>query len=194
MSDGLQEFAVAAVREAQRELRRESLAEEARRWRLLERRIERAGKDVARAETRAARRLARLKAVEQREIAALESRKSRLTARISEMSMALRQRETALEAIDAALWCETGLTLAALRGKSRTRRLARPRQLGMWLARMTTPLSFPAIAHRWHRDDHTTAIHAVRTVAGWQGELAAWRDRLLAEVRQATGQEGLPAA
>jgi len=90
-----------------------------------------------------------------------------------------------LDAIDRLIEFETGLTLAALRGKSRARRLARPRQLGMWLARMTTSASYPAIARHWHRSDHTTALHAYREVGQWTGDEAALRERLLAELKAA---------
>lgn len=55
-----------------------------------------------------------------------------------------------------------GLTAADLRSDTRRRAISRPRQEAMWELRKRTKLSFPQIARRLNRTDHTTAIHAVR--------------------------------
>lgn len=46
----------------------------------------------------------------------------------------------------------------------RSRAVARPRQIAMYLARHHTQQSMPAIGRRFGGRDHTTVIHAVRRV------------------------------
>lgn len=46
----------------------------------------------------------------------------------------------------------------------RSRSVARPRQVAMCLARDLTPKSLPDIGRRFGGRDHTTVIHAIRTV------------------------------
>jgi len=53
----------------------------------------------------------------------------------------------------------TALDLVSARQAS-----ARPRQVAMWLARHTTPASFPAIGRAFGNRDHTTVMQAVRRV------------------------------
>ena len=55
------------------------------------------------------------------------------------------------------------ITLSDLKSNRRERRIARPRQLAMYLAKTLTPLSLPDIGQAFGRD-HTTVIHAVRTI------------------------------
>ncbi|MDI9314500.1 MAG: chromosomal replication initiator protein DnaA [Hydrotalea sp.] len=57
------------------------------------------------------------------------------------------------------------ITLEELLGKSRLQDIARPRQIAMYLAKMATTRSLPSIGARFRRD-HTTVIHAVKTVEG----------------------------
>ena len=47
----------------------------------------------------------------------------------------------------------------------RERSVARPRQVAMYLARELTPKSMPDIGNRFGGRDHTTVLHAVRTIA-----------------------------
>jgi chromosomal replication initiator protein len=56
------------------------------------------------------------------------------------------------------------LKQADLLCERRTRSLARPRQIAMWLCRKHTPRSFPDIGARFGGRDHTTVLHAVRKV------------------------------
>jgi chromosomal replication initiator protein len=49
--------------------------------------------------------------------------------------------------------------------KKRTRQIARPRQVAMWLAKELTPASLPAIGEAFGGRDHTTVLHACRTIA-----------------------------
>lgn len=48
--------------------------------------------------------------------------------------------------------------------KKRTRAIARPRQVAMWLCREVTTHSFPEIGDAFGGRDHTTVIHAVKTI------------------------------
>jgi len=49
--------------------------------------------------------------------------------------------------------------------KKRSRAIARPRQVAMWLAREITGHSQPEIGEFFGGRDHTTVIHACRTIA-----------------------------
>ena len=53
---------------------------------------------------------------------------------------------------------------AEMVSQRRSREVARPRQIAMYLARELTPLSYPSIGRRFGNRDHTTVIHAVRTI------------------------------
>ena len=57
-----------------------------------------------------------------------------------------------------------GFSVEQLCGKSRQRPLVLARQIGMFLFRALTDLSFPAIAREFGGRDHTTVIHAVDKV------------------------------
>jgi len=46
----------------------------------------------------------------------------------------------------------------------RAREVARPRQIAMYLAKQLTQRSLPEIGRRFGGRDHTTVIHAVRTI------------------------------
>jgi chromosomal replication initiator protein len=46
----------------------------------------------------------------------------------------------------------------------RSRPLARPRQIAMFLAKKLTTRSLPEIGRRFANRDHTTVIHAVKTI------------------------------
>ena len=56
------------------------------------------------------------------------------------------------------------IKVADLFSKKRTRAIARPRQIAMWLCREATAHSFPEIGDAVGGRDHTTVIHAVKTV------------------------------
>ena len=57
------------------------------------------------------------------------------------------------------------ISLDDLQSTRRDRAFARPRQIAMYLTKTLTPLSLPDIALCFKRD-HTTVIHAVRTIEG----------------------------
>jgi chromosomal replication initiator protein len=56
------------------------------------------------------------------------------------------------------------LKVAEFFSKKRTRAIARPRQVAMWLSREVTSHSFPEIGDAFGGRDHTTVIHAVKTI------------------------------
>ncbi len=57
-----------------------------------------------------------------------------------------------------------GLTLSELTGDKRTRRVVRPRQIAMYLARELTDASLPQIGRAFGGRDHTTVMYAVQKV------------------------------
>ena len=52
-----------------------------------------------------------------------------------------------------------------VKSAKRTKQLVVPRQIGMYLCRMLTGLSFAEIAVAFGRSDHTTVMHACDRVA-----------------------------
>jgi chromosomal replication initiator protein len=56
------------------------------------------------------------------------------------------------------------ISVDELLSPSRRARVARARQLAMYLTRQLTTLSLPAIAEAFNRRDHTTVLHAIRRV------------------------------
>lgn len=63
-----------------------------------------------------------------------------------------------------------GLKQADLLSERRTRAVARPRQIAMHLAKSLTTKSYPDIGRRFGGRDHTTVLHAVRTIDRLMGE------------------------
>ena len=56
------------------------------------------------------------------------------------------------------------ITLNEMLSQRRSRPLARPRQIAMYLAKKMTARSLPEIGRRFANRDHTTVIHAVKTI------------------------------
>jgi len=56
------------------------------------------------------------------------------------------------------------IKVADMHSRKRTRVIARPRQIAMWLAKELTPMSLPTIGDAFGGRDHTTVIHACRTI------------------------------
>jgi len=69
-----------------------------------------------------------------------------------------------VEAIKRTVAHAFGLSLTGLLSKRRSRSVARPRQIAMYLTQEMTLLSTPAIGKKFGGRDHTTVIHAVRTI------------------------------
>ena len=56
------------------------------------------------------------------------------------------------------------LPVCEMTSHRRSNMIARPRQVAMYLAKELTPRSYPEIGRRFGGRDHSTVIHAVRTV------------------------------
>ncbi|HVN51725.1 MAG TPA: chromosomal replication initiator protein DnaA [Acidimicrobiales bacterium] len=63
-----------------------------------------------------------------------------------------------------------GFSIDEIRGKSRRRPLVTARQVGMYVFREQTDLSYPAIAREFGGRDHTTVIHAVEKIGALMKE------------------------
>jgi chromosomal replication initiator protein len=95
-----------------------------------------------------------------------------------------------LEAIQDAVCAVNGINRDELLSPRRSTRVAHARQLAMYLARELTPLSLTEIARGFDRD-HTTVLHAVRSVSG-RIEPGSATAETIHRVRSALGRE--PAA
>jgi chromosomal replication initiator protein len=62
------------------------------------------------------------------------------------------------------------IKVADMYSQKRTRAIARPRQIAMWLSRELTPHSLPEIGDVFGGRDHTTVLHACRTIASLRGK------------------------
>lgn len=62
------------------------------------------------------------------------------------------------------------IRITDIRGKSRKKNIAYPRQIAMYLCRELTNLSLPEIGHRFGGKDHTTVLHSIRKIDGLRQE------------------------
>jgi chromosomal replication initiator protein len=62
------------------------------------------------------------------------------------------------------------IKVADMYSQKRTRAIARPRQIAMWLTRELTSHSLPEIGEAFGGRDHTTVMHACRTVIDLRGK------------------------
>ena len=83
--------------------------------------------------------------------------------RLSEAARGSRARIT-IEDIQRAVCAHFRIDRGEMASARRTRAVARPRQIAMYLAKELTPRSFPEIGRRFGGRDHSTVIHAVRTI------------------------------
>ncbi|MDP2765661.1 MAG: chromosomal replication initiator protein DnaA [Brevundimonas sp.] len=74
------------------------------------------------------------------------------------------------------------LKQADLLSERRTRAVARPRQIAMWLCKQHTTRSYPDIGRRFGGRDHTTVLHGVRKIE----ELMALDDQIARDVETLT--------
>ena len=74
-------------------------------------------------------------------------------------------RQITFEAIQKTVADFYKIKVADMHSKKRTRNIARPRQVAMFLAKDLTPSSLPAIGEAFGGRDHTTVLHACRTIA-----------------------------
>ncbi|TMA13820.1 MAG: chromosomal replication initiator protein DnaA [Deltaproteobacteria bacterium] len=73
-------------------------------------------------------------------------------------------REVTIENIQKTICDYFNLKPADLKAKRRTKNIAFPRQVAMYLCRKHTSTSFPAIGHKFGGRDHSTVIHASKVV------------------------------
>lgn len=83
--------------------------------------------------------------------------------RLAENVRSARPRIT-IDEIQRAVCAHYRLDKSEMASKRRVRAIARPRQVAMYLAKELTPRSYPEIGRRFGGRDHSTVIHAVRTV------------------------------
>lgn len=76
------------------------------------------------------------------------------------------------------------LKQADLLSERRTRAVARPRQIAMWLCKQHTTRSYPDIGRRFGGRDHTTVLHGVRKVE----ELIGQDDQIARDVETLTSK------
>jgi chromosomal replication initiator protein len=76
-----------------------------------------------------------------------------------------------------------------LLSKKRTRNIAFPRQVGMYLARRLTEGSYPSIGERFGGRDHSTVIHAIKLIEGRLKADQTLRSALDELERRAHGKE-----
>jgi chromosomal replication initiator protein len=75
------------------------------------------------------------------------------------------QRRVSVDQIQKAVAQYFDLRVAELLSRRRTKAIAVPRQIAMYLAKEMTTRSYPDLARRFGGRDHTTVIHGVRRVA-----------------------------
>jgi chromosomal replication initiator protein len=75
------------------------------------------------------------------------------------------KREITVENIQKTICEYFNVKLGDLKAKRRTQNIALPRQVAMYLCRKYTETSFPAIGDKFGGRDHSTVIHASKTIA-----------------------------
>ena len=90
------------------------------------------------------------------------------------------QRQVTLDDIQMACAQYFDLSMADLKPKRRLRNIARPRQVAMYLAKTMTSHSLPQIGRAIGDRDHTTVMHAVKTIE----ELCETDSKLEHDIRQ----------
>jgi chromosomal replication initiator protein len=95
-------------------------------------------------------------------------------------------RQITIEDILKAVTSHFGVRLADLQSKKRTRSIAFPRQVCMFLARQLTPHSLEEIGGYFGGRDHSTVLHAARTIRELRHEdvhIQAMLDRLTHDIQ-----------
>lgn len=90
---------------------------------------------------------------------------------------------------------EFGVSVPDLKSPKKCRKVARPRQVAMYLARHLTPLSLPAIGRDLGDRDHKTIMHGIDKVADLMDGDPTFRARvyLLKEALAQTHIHAVPA-
>ena len=73
-------------------------------------------------------------------------------------------RQISVDVIQKRVAAHYGVRVSEMFSARRARNIARPRQIAMYLAKNLTSLSYPEIGRQFGGRDHTTVMHAVRTV------------------------------
>lgn len=79
------------------------------------------------------------------------------------------------------------IRLAEMLSQRRSRNIARPRQIAMYLAKMLTQRSLPEIGRHFGGRDHTTVIHAVKKIEDLRRDDSMLEDDLARLTRQLEG-------
>ncbi len=87
-------------------------------------------------------------------------------------------RRVTIEEIQKAVVEHYGIRMADMTSARRSRAVARPRQMAMYLAKQLTPRSLPEIGKKFGGRDHTTVMHAVRQIEKLSAEDRAIADDL----------------
>jgi chromosomal replication initiator protein len=77
-----------------------------------------------------------------------------------------------------------GVKIQDLKSERKTKNIALPRQIAMYLIRKYTGASFPEIGEKFGGKDHSTVIHAVRKIEAMIGEDSSLKDAVNAVVRK----------
>jgi chromosomal replication initiator protein len=73
-------------------------------------------------------------------------------------------RQISVDVIQKRVAAHYGVRVSEMFSARRARNIARPRQIAMYLAKNLTSLSYPEIGRQFGGRDHTTVMHAVRTI------------------------------
>jgi len=73
-------------------------------------------------------------------------------------------RKVTIEEIQRRVSEHYAIRLSDMLGPKRTRTLARPRQVAMWLCKQLTTRSLPEIGRKFGKRDHTTIMHGIRKI------------------------------
>jgi chromosomal replication initiator protein len=79
-------------------------------------------------------------------------------------TLSANQKDVTVESIQKVICDFYNLKMAELKAKRRTKNIAFPRQIAMYLCRKYTGSSFPAIGDKFGGRDHSTVIHASRVI------------------------------
>ena len=73
-------------------------------------------------------------------------------------------RQISVDVIQKRVAAHYGVRVSEMFSARRARNIARPRQIAMYLAKNLTSLSYPEIGRQFGGRDHTTVMHAVKTI------------------------------
>jgi chromosomal replication initiator protein len=87
-----------------------------------------------------------------------------LTKEVLRNTLSGNQQEITIESIQKTICDYYNIKLGDLKAKRRTKNIAFPRQVAMYLCRKLTETSFPSIGDKFGGRDHSTVIHASKTI------------------------------